>query len=232
MDLSLVGKRALVTGASSGLGLGCAQALATEGAIVTMVARSEERLAAAAATIRELVHIQTGDLSHLDGIGELVAQAEQAMGGIDILIANAGGPPAGNFASITMDQYDSAIRTNLLATIASALVPRRSASTFSAYETDELGKNRAARTSPVASTKSPGSPMTLQSSQIRCQKSSSSITDQACNVDASMTCGLACATRRRNASICVAATRSAVGVHNGSTQRILDLPLYVKTVGF
>jgi 3-oxoacyl-[acyl-carrier protein] reductase len=118
MDLSLVGKRALVTGASSGLGLGCAQALATEGAIVTMVARSEERLAAAAATIRELVHIQTGDLSHLDEIAELVAQAEQAMGGIDILIANAGGPPAGNFASITMDQYDSAIRTNLLATIA------------------------------------------------------------------------------------------------------------------
>ena len=118
MDLSLVGKRALVTGASSGLGLGCAQALATEGAIVTMVARSEERLAAAAATIRELVHIQTGDLSHLDEIAELVAQAEQAMGGIDILIANAGGPPAGNFASITMDQYDAAIRTNLLATIA------------------------------------------------------------------------------------------------------------------
>lgn len=118
MDLSLVGKRALVTGASSGLGLGCAQALAAEGAIVTMVARSQERLDTAAGTIRELVHTQTGDLSRLEEIAALVAQAEQAMGGIDILIANAGGPPAGTFASITMAQYEEAIRTNLLATIA------------------------------------------------------------------------------------------------------------------
>ena len=118
MDLSLVGKRALVTGASSGLGLGCAQALAAEGAIVTMVARSQERLDAAAGTIRELVHTQSGDVSRLEEIAAMVAQAEQAMGGIDILIANAGGPPAGTFASITMAQYDEAIRTNLLATIA------------------------------------------------------------------------------------------------------------------
>lgn len=118
MDLSLVGKRALVTGASSGLGLGCAQALAAEGAIVTMVARSQERLDAAAGTIRELVHTQTGDLSQLEKISAMVAQAEKAMGGIDILIANAGGPPAGTFASITIEQYDAAIRTNLLATIA------------------------------------------------------------------------------------------------------------------
>lgn len=118
MDLSLVGKRALVTGGSSGLGLGCAQALAAEGAIVTMVARIEERLEVAAGTIRELTHTQVGDLSNIDGIGTIVARAEEAMGGIDILIANAGGPPAGNFASITMAQYDEAIRTNLLATIA------------------------------------------------------------------------------------------------------------------
>ncbi len=118
MDLSLVGKRALVTGASSGLGLGCAQALAAEGAIVTMVARSQEKLDTAAATIRELVHTQTGDLSRLDEIAALVAQAEQAMGGIDILIANAGGPPAGTFGTITMAQYEEAIRLNLLSTIA------------------------------------------------------------------------------------------------------------------
>ena len=118
MDLSLVGKRALVTGGSSGLGLGCAQALAAEGAIVTIVGRSQERLDAAAATIRELVHTQTGDLSRLEDVAALVAQAEYSMGGIDILIANAGGPPAGTFASITMAQYDEAIRMNLLATIA------------------------------------------------------------------------------------------------------------------
>lgn len=118
MDLSLVGKRALVTGGSSGLGLGCAQALAAEGAIVTIMARSQERLDVGAATIRELVHTQVGDLSHIDDIPSLIAQADDVMGGIDILIANAGGPPAGNFASITMAQYDEAIRTNMLATIA------------------------------------------------------------------------------------------------------------------
>ena len=118
MDLSLVGKRALVTGASSGLGLGCAQALAAEGAIVTMVARSQDKLDAAAATIRELVHTQSGDLSRLDEVAALVAQAEQAMGGVDILIANAGGPPAGTFSTITMTQYEEAIRLNLLSTIA------------------------------------------------------------------------------------------------------------------
>lgn len=118
MDLSLVGKRALVTGGSSGLGLGCAQALAAEGAIVTIMARSQDKLDAAAGTIRELVHTQTGDLSRLEDVPAMVAQAESVMGGIDILIANAGGPPAGTFASITMAQYDEAIRMNLLATIA------------------------------------------------------------------------------------------------------------------
>ena len=118
MDLSLVGKRALVTGASSGLGLGCAQALAAEGAIVTMVARSQDRLDTAAATIRELVHTQASDLSRLDEIAAMVEQAEQAMGGIDILIANAGGPPAGTFRTITMAQYEDALRLNLLSTIA------------------------------------------------------------------------------------------------------------------
>lgn len=118
MDLSLVGKRALVTGASSGLGLGCAQALANEGAIVTLVARSQEKLDAAASTIRELVHTQSGDLARIEDIPAIVAQAEQAMGGIDILIANAGGPPAGTFGSITIDQYEEALRLNLLSTIA------------------------------------------------------------------------------------------------------------------
>ena len=118
MDLSLVGKRALVTGASSGLGLGCAQALAAEGAIVTLVARSQDKLDAAAATIRELVHTQAGDLSRVDEVAALVAQAEETMGGIDILIANAGGPPAGTFGTITMTQYEEAIRLNLLSTIA------------------------------------------------------------------------------------------------------------------
>jgi 3-oxoacyl-[acyl-carrier protein] reductase len=123
MDLALHGRRALVTGASSGLGLGCAQALAAEGAEVTLVARSAERLAAAAATITgaghgRAVHTLEGDLADLDCIGDLVTAVEELMGGIDIVIVNAGGPPAGNFATTPFDRYEAALRLNLLSGVA------------------------------------------------------------------------------------------------------------------
>ena len=118
MDLALTGRRALVTGASSGLGLGCAQALAEEGALVTLVARRADRLAAAAATIHAPVHTLVGDLADLDGIAGLVAAASDLMGGIDIVIVNAGGPPAGTFDSITFEQYEAALRLNLLSGVA------------------------------------------------------------------------------------------------------------------
>ncbi|MDO8391380.1 MAG: SDR family oxidoreductase [Actinomycetota bacterium] len=118
MDLALTGRRALVTGASSGLGLGCAQALAAEGATVTLVARSPEKLAAAAATITGPVHTLVGDVSELDSVPGLVAAAEGLMGGIDILVANAGGPPPGTFATTPFEQYEPALRLNLLSTVA------------------------------------------------------------------------------------------------------------------
>ncbi|MGB8857906.1 MAG: SDR family oxidoreductase [Ilumatobacteraceae bacterium] len=118
MDLALNGRRALVTGASSGLGLGCAQALAAEGAQVTLVARSAERLAAAAATIPTPVHTLAADLGELGGIPEVVAAAEALMGGIDIVIVNAGGPPAGNFATTPFERYEPALRLNLLSGVA------------------------------------------------------------------------------------------------------------------
>ncbi|MEI7548543.1 MAG: SDR family NAD(P)-dependent oxidoreductase, partial [Actinomycetota bacterium] len=120
MDLALTGRRALVTGASSGLGLGCAQALAAEGAMVTLVARNAEKLAAAKATFTDPrnVHTLVGDVSDLDSVAGLVAAAETAMGGIDILIANAGGPPRGNFATTPFANYEPALRLNLLSTVA------------------------------------------------------------------------------------------------------------------
>jgi len=118
MDLALQGKRALVTGASSGLGLGCAQALAAEGAAVTLVARSADRLAAAATTIPTGAHTLEADLGDLAGIASLVAAATQLMGGIDIVIVNAGGPPAGNFASTPFERYEAALRVNLLSGVA------------------------------------------------------------------------------------------------------------------
>ena len=118
MDLALTGRRALVTGASSGLGFGCAQALAAEGAEVTLVARDAERLAAAAATIASSTHTLVGDLSDLDAIAGLVAAADDLMGGVDILIVNAGGPPAGTFGTIAFQQYEAALRLNLLSGVA------------------------------------------------------------------------------------------------------------------
>jgi 3-oxoacyl-[acyl-carrier protein] reductase len=117
MELGLSGRRALVTGASSGLGLGAARALAAEGAEVVLVARSVEKLAAAAATMpgaRTLV----ADVSDTDSVADMVAAATEMLGGIDILVANAGGPPAGNFASTDLDAYLPALQLNLLSTVA------------------------------------------------------------------------------------------------------------------
>ncbi|MCB9382908.1 MAG: SDR family NAD(P)-dependent oxidoreductase, partial [Acidimicrobiaceae bacterium] len=119
MELGLTGRRALVTGGSSGLGLGCAQALAAEGATVTLVSRSAEKLAAALATLHGAGHrTVVGDVSDIDSVPALVAEAELAMGGIDILVANAGGPPPGTFASTPLEAYEPALRLNLLSTVA------------------------------------------------------------------------------------------------------------------
>ena len=123
MDLGLHGKRALVTGASSGLGLACAQALAAEGVAVAIAARSAERLAAAAATIDTSSSGQpvtqiVADVSSPEAVTAMVADAEAALGGIDILIANAGGPPPGRFADTDVAAYEPALRLNLLSTVA------------------------------------------------------------------------------------------------------------------
>jgi 3-oxoacyl-[acyl-carrier protein] reductase len=117
VELGLRGRRALVTGASSGLGLACAQALAAEGASVALASRSTERLAEAAATIDGATSIPA-DVSSTDEIVRLIAEADAALGGIDILVANAGGPPPGDFASTALDQYEPALRLNLLSTVA------------------------------------------------------------------------------------------------------------------
>ncbi len=122
MDLGLRGRKALVTGASSGLGLGAARALAAAGADVVLVARSQERLTAAAATVQPVegasVHTLVADVSDTDAVAGMVEQANALLGGVDILVANAGGPPAGNFASTDLDAYLPALHLNLLSTVA------------------------------------------------------------------------------------------------------------------
>jgi 3-oxoacyl-[acyl-carrier protein] reductase len=118
MDLGLEGRRALVTGGSSGLGLGCARALAAEGARLALVSRSAEKLAAAAGSIVGEPLTIVGDLADVASIEPLLDEVERRLGGIDILVANAGGPPPGNFAQTDVAAYSDALDLNLLATIA------------------------------------------------------------------------------------------------------------------
>lgn len=113
MDLGIDGRTALVTGASAGLGLACAQALAAEGVQVAISSRSVEKLAAAAETIAGAVTIPA-DTSDVEQRRTMMDRAESVLGPIDIVIANGGGPPAGNFASTEFDAYADAVALNLL----------------------------------------------------------------------------------------------------------------------
>src|SRR5919197_4647736 len=103
MDLGLRGRVALVTGASSGLGRAIAHELAAEGASVAVMARRAEELKGAAAEItaqtRERVLPLVGDVTKPDDVALAVAGATETLGTIDILVANAGGPPSTTFAT-------------------------------------------------------------------------------------------------------------------------------------
>lgn len=119
MDLGIGGRRAAVAAGSAGLGLGTARALAAEGVRVAICGRDEERLAAAAKEIGEGAVTIGADLSRAGEAARFVAEAAERLGGPpDILVANAGGPPPGTFASTGLDAYREALELNCLSTIA------------------------------------------------------------------------------------------------------------------
>ncbi len=107
MDLGLKGKRALVLSSSRGLGLGVARSLAAEGADVLMTARSADRLQAAADAINALgagrAHTHVGDLT--GGAEAILEAAQAALGGVDILVANTGGPPARTALAVKPEEW-------------------------------------------------------------------------------------------------------------------------------
>ena len=117
MDLGLTGKRALVTGASTGLGFGVAKSLVDEGAKVVIASRSEEKLRRAMAILGPQADFLIADLSDPDNAKDLVEQAAAKLNGLDILICNAGGPRAGGFFDMQIDDYRKSIDTNMLSSI-------------------------------------------------------------------------------------------------------------------
>ena len=121
MDLGLEGKAALVGGASKGIGLAVAQALAAEGCRVAICARGEETLRAAAAavggaTVGEVLPLVC-DMAKYADIKRAVAQAAAAFGRLDILVNNAGGPPTGTFDELDERHWLHALEQNLLSAV-------------------------------------------------------------------------------------------------------------------
>jgi 3-oxoacyl-[acyl-carrier protein] reductase len=119
MDLGIAGKWALVCGASKGLGLGCAQALAAEGVNLVITARNEAALLASATELRQRhpaalqVRTVVGDITTPEGRAAALAACPQ----VDILVTNAGGPPTGDFRDWDRETWLRAIDANMLTPI-------------------------------------------------------------------------------------------------------------------
>lgn len=116
MDLGLHGRKALVTAASRGLGRGCAEALAREGAEVFISARDGAALADLAGRIGA-AGWQPCDVSDRESVAALVAAAAEALGGLDILVVNAGGAPPGLLEEIDDETWESSFKLTTMSAV-------------------------------------------------------------------------------------------------------------------
>ena len=116
MDLGLKDTRALITAASKGLGRACAAALAQEGANVFIVSRDDATLAETEREIGAAGHLAV-DLSQLGSPERAVEAAAARLGGLDILVCNAGGPPPGTFESTPVDAWEVGYNLTLMSTV-------------------------------------------------------------------------------------------------------------------
>src|SRR2546430_4561595 len=115
MDLGLSGRTAIVCGASAGMGLAIAEALAAEGTNVAMFARRGELLEREAERIGALA--VRGDLTNRADLRRLVNRGVEAFGGIDILVNTGGGPPRTPALDITDESVEAAVELLLLSAI-------------------------------------------------------------------------------------------------------------------
>jgi len=112
MNLGLSGRTAIVCGASSGLGLASAEAMAEDGANVVVFARRGDLLAEHAARIGAVA--VDGDVREADALQTLVTTAAERFGGVDIVVWNSGGPPPGRASDLTPETVQSAVDLLLL----------------------------------------------------------------------------------------------------------------------
>jgi 3-oxoacyl-[acyl-carrier protein] reductase len=124
MDLGLSNKRAVVTAASQGLGLAIARELVREGCKVVISSRRPDVIQQVARALREefgvtedRVHGFAADVTRPGDIQNLIDFAQSTLGGIDILVTNAGGPPQANFEAITDDMWYSSFELNLMSVV-------------------------------------------------------------------------------------------------------------------
>lgn len=117
MDLGIAGKTAVVAGASAGLGFASAKALAEDGVRVAICSRDRDRIEAAAKEIGSGAIPVVADVSNEAGVQALIEAASEALGSIDILVANSGGPPPGTAMTTTADAYRAGLELSMLSTV-------------------------------------------------------------------------------------------------------------------
>ena len=123
MDLGLKGKRALVTASSKGLGFATARELVREGARVMINSHDQGNLDAAIGRLREefgdrtQINALAANLSEETGVSALVEGAAETLGGLDIVVTNNAGPPAGTFATTSVDAWRDGLELTLMSVV-------------------------------------------------------------------------------------------------------------------
>jgi len=129
LESGLKGRVAIVAASSQGIGRATAEAFAAEGARLAMCARNPKTLEAAAGELRRRyqaeIFFQPVDVTDGAAVQGLVADVAARFGRIDVCVTNAGGPPAKNFLSLTVDDWRSAVELNFLSVVhlARAVIP-------------------------------------------------------------------------------------------------------------
>jgi 3-oxoacyl-[acyl-carrier protein] reductase len=121
MNLGLKDRVALVAASSQGIGRATAEAFAAEGCRVAMCARNQQTLQAAAEGIRKghnaEVIAEAFDVTDAGAVSRFVAAIAEKMGGVDICVTNAGGPPAKGFLAASLEEWQRALEMNFLSTV-------------------------------------------------------------------------------------------------------------------